>query len=71
MRAAGFTPQVSVSLGAEEIVDAIIKGVISDPESIFYRNAKWMKELTQFGETNHKEFVGLMETMAEVRKMGA
>src|SRR5438874_3940829 len=66
MRAAGFTPQVSVSLGAEEIVDAIIKGVISDPESIFYRNAKWMKELTQFGETNHKEFVGLMETMAEV-----
>ena len=66
MRADAFAPSVSVALGAEDIVDAIVKGQISDPESIFYRNAKWMKELTQFGDANHKEFVGLMETMAEV-----
>lgn len=66
MRSAGFQPRVSVALGAEEIVDAIISGVIADPESIFYRNAKWMKELTQFGESNHKQFVELMESMARV-----
>jgi nucleoside-diphosphate-sugar epimerase len=66
MKAAGFEPRMNVLLGAEEIVDAIVTGVISDPESIFYRNAKWMKELTQFGDTRHKEFVGLMETLASV-----
>ncbi len=64
MKAAGFQPRVNVALGAEEIVDAITNGGIQDPESIFYRNAKWMKELTQFGDANHKEFVGLMESMA-------
>jgi nucleoside-diphosphate-sugar epimerase len=64
MREAGFQPRVSVALGAEEIVEAIINGLIEDPESIYYRNAKWMKELTQFGETHHKEFVELMEKMA-------
>jgi len=61
----GFIPKVSVSLGSEEIIDAITTGLIQDPESIFYRNAKWMKELTQFGDSNHKEFVGLMESMAK------
>jgi nucleoside-diphosphate-sugar epimerase len=66
MRKAGFEPKVGVELGAEEVVDALVTGLISDPESIFYRNAKWMKELTQFGDTHHKEFVGLMETMASV-----
>jgi len=61
---AGFIPKVTVDLGAEEMVDAIVTGLIDDPESIFYRNAKWMKELTQFGDTKHKEFVSLMESMA-------
>ncbi len=64
MREAGFVPKVTVDLGAEEMVDAIVTGLIDDPESIFYRNAKWMKELTQFGDTKHKEFVSLMESMA-------
>jgi nucleoside-diphosphate-sugar epimerase len=66
MKKAGFVPQMGVATGAEQIVDALVTGLIQDPESIFYRNAKWMKELTQFGETRHKEFVGLMETMAQV-----
>jgi nucleoside-diphosphate-sugar epimerase len=66
MQKAGFQPKIGVELGAEETVEALITGLISDPESIFYRNAKWMKELTQFGDTRHKEFVGLMETMASV-----
>ena len=66
MQSAGFQPMVSVRLGAEEVVDALLSGAIPDPESIFHRNAKWMKELTQFGDTRHKEFVGLMEQMAAV-----
>jgi nucleoside-diphosphate-sugar epimerase len=63
---AGFQPRVTVRLGAEEMVDALATGLISDPESIFYRNAKWMKELSQFGETKQKEVVGLIETMAHM-----
>jgi len=66
MREAGFRPRVRVRDGAEEMVDALITGLIADPESIFYRNAKWMKELTQFGDVKHKEFVGLIETMAHM-----
>jgi nucleoside-diphosphate-sugar epimerase len=66
MEHAGFRPIISVRVGAEEVVDALVTGAISDPESIFHRNAKWMKELTQFGDTRHKEFVGLMEQMAAV-----
>jgi len=63
---AGFQPRVTVRLGVEEMVDALATGLISDPESIFYQNAKWMKQLSQFGETKHKEFVGLIETMAHM-----
>jgi len=67
----GFRPRVSVELGAEEMVDAIVGGQIPDPESIFYRNAKWLKELTQIGSMGHRELVGLIETFkhmgAEVR----
>ena len=59
---AGFRPRVSVELGAEEMVDAIVGGLIPDPESIFYRNAKWLKELTQIGSMGHRELVGLIET---------
>jgi hypothetical protein len=66
MQSAGFQPLVEVRLGAEEVVDALVNGAISDPESIFHRNAKWMKELSQFGDTRHKEFVGLMARMAAV-----
>jgi hypothetical protein len=44
------------------MVDAIVGGLIPDPESIFYRNAKWLKELTQIGSMGHRELVGLIET---------
>ena len=66
MREAGFRPRVTLRAGAEEMVDALASGLIADPESIFYRNAKWMKELTQFSDVKHKEFVGLIETMANM-----
>ena len=65
---AGFRPRVSVELGAEEMVDAIVGGLIPDPESIFYRNAKWLKELTQIGSMGHRELVGLIESF---KHMGA
>jgi nucleoside-diphosphate-sugar epimerase len=68
---AGFKPRIGVDLGSEEMVDAIVGGLIPDPESIFYRNAKWLKELTQIGSMGHRELVGLIETFkhagAEVR----
>lgn len=66
MKKAGFKTRVGVNLGAEEIVDAIISGVISDPECIYYRNAKWLKELSQFGGSNHRQFVELMESMSKM-----
>jgi len=47
MREAGFTTRLGVEIGAEEVIDAIVSGLISDPESIYYRNAKWLRELTQ------------------------
>jgi hypothetical protein len=61
---------VDVQVGAEQMVEAIINGSTPDPESIFYRNAKWLKELTQIGTRDHKELVGLMETLAAVRPTG-
>jgi len=66
MLEAGFQPRATVRDGAQGMVEALVTGLIADPESIFYRNAKWMKELTQFGDVKHKEFVGLIETMAQM-----
>jgi nucleoside-diphosphate-sugar epimerase len=66
MRKSGFQPRITVRDGSEEMVDALASGLIADPESIFYRNAKWMKELTQFGDVKHQEFIGLIETMASM-----
>ena len=57
----GFRPRVSVELGAEEMVDAMVSGQIADPESIFYRSPKWVKELTQAGSRRHRELAGLLE----------
>jgi len=65
----GFRTRVSVAYGAEEIVDAIISGLIQDPESIYYRNVKWLKELTEIGTKEHKEIVALMETLARVHAL--
>jgi hypothetical protein len=68
MREEGFEPRVSVQMGAEELVEAIVSGLIPDPESIYYRNAKWLKELTQIGSRDHREIVGLMEMLAQMRQ---
>jgi hypothetical protein len=56
-------------MGAEEMIEAIVSGLIPDPESVFYRNAKWLKELTQIGSKDHRELVGLLETIAQVRPL--
>jgi nucleoside-diphosphate-sugar epimerase len=60
LRREGFETRVGVEEGAEEIVDAIIAGVIPDPESMFYRNVKWVKELFQ-NETLAHEFLKFRE----------
>lgn len=65
-QAEGFRPRVSVDVGAEEIAQAIVSGAIPDPESVFYRNAKWLSELTQIGGKDHRELASLMETIARM-----
>lgn len=69
MQEEGFKTRVRVEFGAEEMVEAIVSGVIQDPESIYYRNAKWLKELTQIGTKDHKEIVSLMEMLARIRSL--
>jgi nucleoside-diphosphate-sugar epimerase len=68
MRAEGFQPRVDVEAGAEGIAEAIVCGLIPDPESIFYRNAKWLKELTHIGDRDHRQVVDLMESFSTVRR---
>jgi nucleoside-diphosphate-sugar epimerase len=67
MRDEGFSTRVSVESGAEEMIEAIINGRIPDPESVFYRNAKWLKELSQLGSKDHFDIVGLLESVAQFR----
>ena len=63
----GFRARMSVEMGAEEMIEAIVSGLIPDPESIFYRNAKWLKELTQIGSKDHRDLVGLLELVAQMK----
>jgi hypothetical protein len=44
------------------MMEAIIAGVVPDPESVFYRNAKWLRELTEIGARGHRHVVELMES---------
>jgi nucleoside-diphosphate-sugar epimerase len=67
----GFHPRVDVATGAESMAEAIVCGLISDPESIFYRNAKWLKELTQVGTVDHRRLTGLMESYGNVLRVGS
>jgi nucleoside-diphosphate-sugar epimerase len=67
MRDEGIHPQVTVRAGAEEIVEAIVTGRIADPEAIYYRNAKWLKELTELGNHDHRGLVGMLDMMASSR----
>ena len=43
----GFNTRIEIEFGAEEMMDAIVAGVIRKPEALYYRNAKWMEELMQ------------------------
>jgi nucleoside-diphosphate-sugar epimerase len=67
----GFRPRLDVEAGAEGIAEAIVCGLIPDPESIFYRNAKWLKELTHIGDRDHRQLVDLMESFSVVRRNSA
>jgi nucleoside-diphosphate-sugar epimerase len=62
--AEGFRTRTSVSEGAEGIAEAIVSGAISDPESVFYRNAKWLKDLTSIGSLDHRQLVQLLESFS-------
>ena len=67
MSGEGFDPRLSVEAGAEEMIECIISGAIPDPESVYYRNAKWLKELARIGDMEHREVMNLMETLTRVR----
>lgn len=71
MTAEGFEPRSNVESGALGMVEAIITGLIPDPESIYYRNAKWLKELSEIGTRTHRDVLGLMETLSSVRRSAA
>jgi nucleoside-diphosphate-sugar epimerase len=68
MAAEGFRTQTDVRAGAEQMMEAIIAGVVPDPESVFYRNAKWLKELTEIGARGHRHLVELMESFGAARR---
>jgi nucleoside-diphosphate-sugar epimerase len=67
MNEEGITPTVTVKTGAEEIVEAIVTGRIADPEAIYYRNAKWLKELTELGNRDHSGLIGMLDMIASSR----
>jgi nucleoside-diphosphate-sugar epimerase len=67
MEEEGIRPRVTVKAGAEEIVEAIVTGRIADPEAIYYRNAKWLKELTELGNYDHRRLMGMLDMMASSR----
>lgn len=69
MREEGIEPRVTVQAGAEEIVEAIVTGRIADPEAIFYRNAKWLKELTGLGKSDHRGLMGMLDMIASARAL--
>ena len=68
MKQSGFEPRIGVSSGAESIAESIVCGLITDPESIFYRNAKWLKELTLAGAGDHGKLIDLMESFGSVQR---
>ncbi len=68
MRDEGFETHIGVDAGAEEMTEAIVSGLIPDPGSVYYRNAKWLKELSQVGFKDHRDLVRLLETLAQVRR---
>lgn len=71
LRAEQFKTYVDVAPGAEEIMEAIVCGIIRDPESLFYRNAKWLKELTQIGGFDHRHIVDLIDNFNAIKRTNA
>lgn len=69
MKEEGIQPSVKVKAGAEEMVEAIVTGRIADPEAIYYRNAKWLKELTELGSRDHRGLMGMLDMIASSRAM--
>jgi nucleoside-diphosphate-sugar epimerase len=67
----GFQTAIDIAPGAEEIMDSIVNGTIRDPESVFYRNAKWLKELTHLGTADHRQMMTLMEQMHSLRRFAS
>ncbi len=67
MKEEGIQPRVSVVSGAEEIIEAIVTGRIADPEAVYYRNAKWLKELTELGSRDHSGIIRMMDVIASSR----
>lgn len=67
MKDEGIVPRVSVLAGAEEIIEAIVTGRIADPEAVYYRNAKWLKELTELGNRDHRGLMSILDTIASSR----
>lgn len=68
MKDEGITPTVKVQAGAEEIIEAIVTGRIADPEAVYYRNAKWLKELSELGNRDHRSLIGMLDLMASSRR---
>ncbi len=68
MKDEGITPTVKVQAGAEEIIEAIVTGRIADPEAVYYRNAKWLKELSELGNRDHRSLIGMLDLMASARR---
>jgi nucleoside-diphosphate-sugar epimerase len=63
MKEEGIVPRVDIRTGAEEIIEAIVTGRIADPEAVYYRNAKWLKELTQLAGREHHALVGMLDIL--------
>ena len=47
LRRSGFVPEYTVRMGLAEIAEAVAGGTIPDPESICYRNVKWLRRLME------------------------
>jgi nucleoside-diphosphate-sugar epimerase len=69
LKSENFRTRVGVDVGAEQIIESIVSGLIPDPEAIFYRNAKWLNELTQIGARDHRHVVALMERFGAAHRM--
>jgi len=61
----GFSPRTGVVAGTEALIEAIVAGLIQDPEAVFYRNAKWLKELSHIGNKDHLQVMTLLESMSQ------